>query len=189
MSINPNDVAKLMQNLNMNAAKSTSMTTGVGSMRKSSFNYSRRSNDQDDSEEDEDEYDMDDDEIDEDEVLEDDDDDELSEENDVSEDDTNTQDKSGASSGMAPLHRKVVNITPAIETIKDRFSTTNQRTETDIGDTMTEEETHQRQQLANKDGRDLPIDYDNFELDEDIDSENLISDEEDDNESGFLSQI
>ena len=53
MSINPSDVAKLMQNLNMNAAKSTSMTTGVGSMRKSSFNYSRRSNGQDDSDEDE----------------------------------------------------------------------------------------------------------------------------------------
>ena len=187
MSINPNDVAKLMQNLNMNAAKSTSMTTGVGSMRKSSFNYSRRSNEQDDSEEDDDEYDMEDDEVDEDEVLE--DDDELSEENDVSEDDTNTQDKSGSSSGMAHLHRKVVNITPAIDTIKDRFATTNQGTETELGDNMTGEETQQRQQLANKDGRDLPIDYDNFELDEDIDSENLISDEEDDNESGFLSQI
>ena len=31
--------------------------------------------------------------------------------------------------------------------------------------------------------------YQNFELDEEVDSENLISDEEDDNESGFLSQI
>ena len=29
----------------------------------------------------------------------------------------------------------------------------------------------------------------NFEIDEDVDSENLISDEEDDNESGFLSQM
>ena len=40
-----------------------------------------------------------------------------------------------------------------------------------------------------KDTINLDASYPNFELEEDIDSENLISDEEDDNESGFLSQI
>ena len=85
MSVNPNDIAKLMQNLNSNAAKSTSD-------RKSSFQLPRRPDNYDDSEDDDDEDDYDDDEeIDDDEVLEDED---VSDENEISEYETNTEEKS-----------------------------------------------------------------------------------------------
>ena len=170
--------SKKMQNLKMDEAKSTSMTTGVGSNRNSSFNYTTRSNEQDESEEDD--SSIDDEEIDEDEAL--DDDDDVSDENDVSEEDTESQDKSASSSGMAPVRRKKVTITSDVDEMKDKFASENQQTETESVKNTSGDENQLRRSLEVNDGTGQTANYDNYELDDDIDSENLTSDEEDDNE-------
>ena len=110
---------------------------------------------------------------------------------DNDESDSNTQDKSEIRSGNVPIRRKTTTFTSDIDQINDRFAPTNplRLTETESGDNTTGEDSQQQRSVRIKESADPTVDYENFELDEDIDSENLISDEEDDNESGFLSQI
>ena len=173
--INPTDVAQLMQNINMSAAKSTSIST----VRKSSsgFNYSHRFDDRDDS---------DDDSEDDDEEL---DDEDLDE--DASETDTNNRDKASNWSDKKGNSRRSANMASDIEQIRNRFGETNVEdvTENDSGGNTTGDDVIELPAITKKVEINLDANYQNFEFDEDIDSENLITDEEDDNESGFLSQI
>ena len=157
MSVNPNDIAKLMQNLNSNAAKSTSD-------RKSSFQFPRRPDNHETSEDDDDEDDYDDDEeIDDDDVLEDDD---VSDENEVSEYETNTEEKCERSSENPPPRRKVANLTSDLD-----FHSGNPTglKENESLNNISVEENQQKRSVTIQEGANKTDDYENFELDEDID--------------------
>ena len=167
-----------MQNLNATAAKSTSIGTNNSTNRKDSsgFNYSQRY-DRDDSDDDDTEDD--------DEDLEDEDLDE-----DCSETDPITQNKNVWSDKQI-IRRKPTNMASDIEQIRNRFAETNTEdaTENESGGNTTGDDIIELPAITKRVEISPDANYQNFEFDEDIDSENLISDEEDDNESGFLSQI
>ena len=168
-----NDIAKLMLNLNMAAAKSTANANNEATNRRTSSEFKYRSHFQnnDDSEDDEDSEEDPDEEESEDEVI--------AEENGgmFSEIQRNTP------------RRKPAALTVDAEQIRAKFTEkdTTEGTENEADGESSGGENATRSSDPNK-GNNINNDYQELEV-EDIDSENLISDEEDDNESGFLSQM
>ena len=154
----------------MTAAKSTSINTSRKAS--SGFNYSHRFDDQDDSDEESEE-----------------DDEDLDDYG--SETDTNTRDKDSVWPDKKVIRRKPANMASDVEQIRNRFGETNAAdvTENESGENTTGDDVIELPAITKKVGINPDTNYQNFEFDEDIDSENLISDEEDDNESGFLSQM
>ena len=172
---NPNDIAKLMQNLNATAHASN---LGNTTKRKEStgYRYGREYDNEDDSEDDSDEDDD-----------EDEDDEDFDE--DESETDANTHDKEMPKIVIGRSNPR--ELSNDIEQFRNQISASSSMCESG---TNIQENRIGEPDLSigpdssnNVDG--LYQGYQNFELDEEVDSENLISDEEDDNESGFLSQI
>ena len=167
-----------MQNLNATAAKSTSVGTNNSTNRKASsgYNYSHRY-DRDDSD---DESEDDDDEL---------EDEDLDE--DCSENDAITPNKDTTWPDNQLSRRKPTNMTSDIEQIRTRFAEASQEdaTENESGENTTGDDIIELPAITKRVENTPDIHYQNFAFDEDIDTDNLISDEEDDNESGFLSQI
>merc|ERR1711894_345617 len=176
-----NDVATLMQNLNKTAANSTSLApkNSCSNRKLSGFSYSGNYDNSDDSEDEVGEY-VDDD-IDEEECFND----------SESETEPDTADKSVLLPEIQVSYREPSDLKSDLESIRNIFGGSNiaNKAENASEDDIKSDAKNVGYSVDTKDTINLDASYPNFELEEDIDSENLISDEEDDNESGFLSQI
>ena len=161
----------------MAAAKSTSNMNTSSSNRRTSSEFKYRSqydNNDDSDDEDDDDYDEEEEDLDDDE----------------SEAENISDEKGTILSEIQGSRRKTADFTFDVEQIRTRFAVENatEGTENESkGDNSDGEITAILPGNVNA-GTNINTDYHDFEV-EDIDSENLISDEEDDNESGFLSQI
>ena len=162
------DVAKMMQNLNKMASKSTSKATE----RKQSTVYQYHD---DYTEDDDSDFDVDED-------LED----------DESEAEDSPEEKERQISEGGIRRRRTADPKFDIEQIRASFvqESAEEATENETGgDTSGGEINEFVPRNINQGNIEELRQHLNFEIDEDVDSENLISDEEDDNESGFLSQM
>merc|ERR1712203_1096269 len=159
---NPNDIATLMQNLNATAHASN---LGNTTKRKEStgYRYGREYDNEDDSEDDSDE--------------------------DESETDANTHDNEMPKIVIGRSNPR--ELSNDIEQFRNQISASSSMCEsgTNIQENRSGEPELSTGQDSSNNVDGVYQGYQNFELDEEVDSENLISDEEDDNESGFLSQI
>ena len=158
----------MMQNLNKMASNSTSKTTE----RKSStvYQYHEDYTEDDDSDVDEDEEDPEDDES-------------------EAEDSPEENERQISEGGIR--RRRITDPSFDIEQIRVSFlqGSAEEATENETGGDTSGGEVNDFVPRNINEGNINDLRHLNFEVDEDVDSENLISDEEDDNESGFLSQM